>query len=925
MKNIAEKLLGYIHAVRARLSAGRSWTLLQDAIDALPDAFVLYDRSDRLLIHNRSYVETYPGLSDVIKPGAKFEDIIRVQAQRGIAVDAVGREEEWIRERMAQHLNPTGAIEHELSNGVWVRIAERRTTDGGVVGFRTDITEIKKRESELRASETRFRDFAKASGDWFWETDAGLRFTYVSESFFKETGFSKSEVLGRTRDEVGFRTVETSIDLQRRALEERSPFSNMPSTLTLPDGRLLWLRAGGVPIVDADGTFAGYRGSTSDITELVRARRALDAGLQRLTATVETALDAIVCIDEAGTIVEFNPAAESCFGLPRSEVIGKKIADVLIPPRFRHAHKTAMANYLRTGEGTVIGTRVELTALRGDGTEFPCELAVEVASAPDGHIFIGFLRDITDRREVEDSLRATKEAAEAANEAKENFLSMMSHEIRTPLNGVLAALSLLSENELDAEQRKYLGLAKEAGANLLDIISDVLDFAKVEAGKMELERSPFSVTDVIASATDIARLQAEEKGLKLSVSIDPQLHSVYWGDSGRVRQLLSNLISNAVNFTEAGVVEVVASAEAISDLDHRFTVKVRDTGIGIPVERQHDLFSPFVTVDPSFARKYGGTGLGLAVCSRLVEMMGGNLAFESALGDGSTFWFTVPLEPADPLLLDTNPKLELALPARSTKVLLAEDNPVNSLLTKSLLEKLGHRVDCVENGIEAVEAAEKAHYDIILMDVSMPEMDGIAATARIREAGATQTPIVALTAHAMKGDRQKLLASGFDDYVAKPIDIDVVSNVISRWTALHDQAAVQRPAERRTQSMDSRRGVPGTIVQQAAVTTLVEMLGAKEASTLVEKFIEVTADRLAQLDQAIESDGAGDAERICHTIAGSSANFGADKLGQLALSADQKFRQGARDDALTDARQLRAIGEATIAALRRRFSTQDAD
>jgi len=374
---------------------------------------------------------------------------------------------------------------------------------------------------------------------------------------------------------------------------------------------------------------------------------------------------------------------------------------------------------------------------------------------------------------------------------------------------------------------------------------------------------------------------------------------------------------------ESGTVELIADVERVSDDEHHVTVKIRDTGIGIPADRQHNLFSPFVTVDPSFARKYGGTGLGLAICSKIVDMLGGQLAFDSKLGVGSTFWFSLPLEPADPIHLEARSKSEPALPDRPAQILLAEDNAINSLLTKSLLEKRGHTVDCVTNGIEAVEAAVKKGYDIILMDISMPEMDGIAATARIRETGETRTPIVALTAHAMKGDRQKLLAMGFDDYVAKPINIDVVSNVIARWTTAPNHEPVNARAELRDSSSSARREVTGPLIQLAAVTTLIDMLGPIEASSLATKFLEVTADRLDQLDDAIRSGDADIAERICHTVAGGSANFGAGKLGELALLADQKFRKGDREGAFTVARQLRPIGDATIAALHRRFTVQN--
>ena len=843
------------------------------------------------------------------------------------------------RESCADHLNKilggdqgvSGADKKYLRKDgeiVWGRTTIRlvRNEEGEPLYFLPtveDVTERKLYEEQLK----RLYKAIEQSPLSIVITDPGGHIEYANPFFSAVTGYTQAEVIGKKPSALKsgvhpatfyrdlWKTISTGKTWQGEICNRKK------------DGALFWEHVIIAPVTDNNDSVVSYIAVKEDISERKKLTDALQERTEMLASIASAALSAIIMMDSDGRITFWNRAAEEIFGWNKDEALGKDLHQLIAPPAYQKSFLENFTRFKQDGEGAIIGTQVELSALRKDGTEFPAELSISALLIKGQWHAVGLVNDISGRKEAEETILSARDEAQEANRAKSDFLARMSHEIRTPMNAIIGLSNLALDMELSPKLHDYLTKIATSGKNLLYIINDILDFSKIEAQKLEIFPHPFSLERVLNDLAGVTTLKAQEKEVEFMFHVAPDVPDRLVGDSVRLGQVLLNLTTNAIKFTDQG--EVVVEISVQDRTPERLIVQfaVRDTGMGLTEEQLSRLFTPFSQADGSISRTHGGTGLGLAICKRLVELMGGGFQVESSPGQGSTFAFTVALgeetpaaaagphpdlhglrvlvvednpttrailhqtlesfamvvdsvasgeaclemldreetaPPYDLLLLDYrlpglggdalirtiragqpvpgHPKIlvltatrieevighcleagcdkviskpvsrsglyeaimalydtnravliEMKEPAQGearkyhvagARILLVEDNEINQQVAREILERKGVVVEIAENGEAALAMTRQNAYDLVLMDIQMPGMDGLEATRRIRASGVerlTTLPIVAMTAHAIKGDEELSLAAGMNDHITKPIDPEVLFATLGKW------------------------------------------------------------------------------------------------------------------------------------------------
>ncbi|HEY6631970.1 MAG TPA: PAS domain-containing protein [Rhizobiaceae bacterium] len=931
---------------------------LADVLESLPAGIVIYDRDDRFVLANRKLKDSLPGLSAIWQPGFSFRDAIMHGRQHGYfrssgdpSVDILYETDQdaWSEAYMERHQLPHSIYERRNPDGRWFQAIDTRTDDGTFIGVRVDITEMKERERALRRSMRKtelYRHVLDELPVAAYVKSEELTFEFVNKAWIDLTGISQEQASGRTdRD---FFPVEGEGFTERDLAVLRTGIANeAEEVLTHRDGTSRPLIAKKSRLIASDGT-VHLIGSSTDITE-VKAREARLQESQRENEIFRSLIDnvpvAIYAKRDDLRLFYVNKYWTQLTGVPCEQAVGK--TDFEVSGESGLAFMEADRAILRTG----LSQEIEETLTRADGSVRYQMARKGSMVASDGTLYLlGSTIDITDQKEREKELQEAQRRAVLADRAKSEFLANMSHEIRTPMNGVLGMAELLARSELDVKQKTFTEIIVKSGNALLTIINDILDFSKIDAGQLVLDPAPFVLAEAIEDVATLISTRAKEKDLELIVRVQPGLNDTYIGDVGRFRQIITNLIGNAVKFTDSGHVLVDASGERV-DGATKIRIAVTDTGIGVPADKLAAVFEKFSQVDSSSTRRHEGTGLGLAITSRLVALMGGDISVDSVEGKGSTFWFTVTLPTAghprrrvtpsdvtgarilivddnnvnrsilseqmaswtfdacaaqngeeglkvliaaarqgiavDCIVLDyqmpgmnggemariirSTPEIadtpivmltsvdqslsgpgyrELAIeaqlikPARSSllletivsaiqkqrargeedpvghhpapvpqadsdtraptvtaktdsaparsaderqglDILVAEDNEVNQLVFTQILGETDYSFTIVSNGRLALKACGELNPCIILMDVSMPEMSGLEATAAIRDAEegtGRHVPIIGVTAHALKGDRERCLEAGMDDYLSKPISPRALMDKVELWT-----------------------------------------------------------------------------------------------------------------------------------------------
>ena len=815
-------------------------------------------------------------------------------------------------------------------------------TYGQVISASRNRNAFRQASEALHQAEARWKFAIDGAGHGVWDWDIGSRRVVGSALLAQMLGYAEAELSTAEADWRERVHPDDRDQVESRlatAMQADGSTFVTEHRLQRKDGCYLWVLGRGMVISrNAAGEPQRMIGTFTDISQSKATELALQANQLRLASMIDTAMDGIITTDADCNIVVFNPAAERMFGVDARQMIGRPL-DLLLPDGKAESHHALMLGFAQEAAGAGgMATRPArpLQGRRADGSLFPTEVSISYADNGGEPIYTAVVRDITDRKAAEDELlqlattleyrvqertrelEAAREQAESANRAKSSFLANMSHEIRTPLNSVLGMAHLALQTRLDDKQRDYLTKISISGQHLLGLINDILDFSKIEAGKLALDSADFDIKTLLEELRAVLAQRAAEKGLQLDIELQPQVPRYLHGDALRLRQVLLNLLSNAIKFTERGKVRLLVSMQ----LGERVGFSVSDSGIGISDEVQTRLFQSFEQADGSTTRKYGGTGLGLAISYQLVQLMGGCLLVHSQPGQGSEFSFSLALPAihhAPPPPAAPRPAQDYRRQLAGRRVLLAEDHPFNQQVASELLQAVGIRVQIAGDGRQALQQALRQPFDVILMDMQMPELDGVEASRLLRrEPRLDAVPIIAMTANVSTEDRQRCLHAGMNDFVGKPVQPDKLYHTLAYWLD------GSHPVAEETTIVDDIR--PAQVEMSPSHAPLLDtevlqtMLGddRDKQRRYCDKFANWLQEGLAALQQQVaQGDGDGVA-RESHRLKSVARTVGAMALGDALAELEKWPQQRGSANLDQGLQQVQQCFAATLSQLQQR-------
>ncbi len=827
--------------------------------------------------------------------GEKAEAMLAVAVSNGI------HEFEW------DHLHANGRIVH-------CQILLTRIDYQGqslIHAVCRDISDLKATLRALNDERERLSDIIDAThaGTWEWNVQTGE--CQFNERWAEMFGYRLQELLPFSFETWAKFCHPDDFEKSNQQLEEhfagKRSYYECEVRMRHRDGHWLWISDRGRLISrTADGKPLKVSGTHMDITERKQADELIRANEEENRLLLESASSGIIGVNNLGHVSFANPAAAVMLGYTRQTLLGQILHGLI------HQYHADGSVYEQSGcplfKSYTLGERATIdneVFWRADGSCFPVEYSthpIYKAGFLTGAVLI--FDDVTEKKLIAEQLEQyrhrledlveirTKElevavaAAEKANKAKSSFLANMSHEIRTPMNAIIGMAHLMKKDITDSQQQERLTKINTSAKHLLGVINDILDLSKIEADQMVLEQGSFNVMTMLDHVTSMTKDRAEEKKLEIRIDSDPRLEDlVLVGDSLRIGQILVNFLSNALKFTDHGSVTLRAMIENQQQTIISLRFEVEDTGIGLTPEQQERIFDSFVQAEDSTTRKYGGTGLGLAICRRLATMMGGKIGVTSAIGKGSLFWLTVNLK-ASEQVSETVVQTELDF-CQDAKILLVEDNVINQEIAKELLEDAGLSIAVANHGQEALNMMQRGSYDLILMDMQMPVMDGLEATREIRKLpNATDTPILAMTANAFADDRAKCIEAGMNDFVSKPVEPERLFATLKRWLPKRLQAEGDTSLTPPDESVSIAAEINTSVgIRHFAGKT-------KSYHRMLTRFEQTHRDDGFKILQQLEEGNSQEAQRTAHSLKGVAATLGADRVSELAASIEQSIKQG---------------------------------